>query len=247
MITLNFSEDDLRYEKKEFQTKFLSSGDIDLSFLLHEFQNLATSQVERLGLGEDFEKENEFQYVVLRYKGYFYQKIKPNQKYILVTHPTSPSSLQLYRYCYLLDEDHQICFLLSSLWVLMDSKTRRIRLSKPFSEKLKATLNNIDSIHLFNDEKLVNFSFENDDFKVDKTYVVKKEDIDSNGHMNNTVYLRIVQPQNEKNLTSFEFNYEKECFLDEKIVIKSSSCDGVISILGEKENQDISFKGKFYF
>ena len=248
MIDFVLNQDDPCYESTAYEPRFLSDGNVDLSHLVHCFQDLATRQIDRLGLGDDFEKENRFFYVVLRYKGFFLKKITSYGKYRLVTYPMQASALQLYRYALILDEKGQVVFYLISLWVMMDSQTRKIKPAKAFRNKAKEILPEIENMKPLTDETLSNFSIDGIPFSFCKEHIVTKDEIDSNGHMNNTVYIKLVQPMNEKmKLSSFEFDYERECFQDEDIIIYDYVNENDFYIKGMKEDDSISFKGKFVF
>ncbi len=234
-------------QKETYHPKFLSDGNIDVADLIHQFQNLATKQIESFSLGEKFEKENSLLYVVLRYKGYFLSPLKKDEEYTLYTYPTLPGPLQLYRYAFLLNKENKVVFYLISLWVMMDKEKRRIASAKKFREVLAESIPDFSLVPPFDEEKLVNFSLDMVSFRKEKEYQVKKEDIDSNGHMNNTVYLRISQPESSFSLSSFEFDYEKECFENDVLLLSSCRKEKEIIIKGEKEDSALSFKGKYLF
>ncbi len=245
---IDLSELDFTYcQKEDYHPRFRSDGNIDLADLIHQFQNLATRQIDSFSLGEEFEKENSLLYVVLRYKGYFLSPLKKEGNYTLYTYPTLPGPLQLYRYAFLLDEENKVVFYLISLWVLMDKVKRRIASAKKFREVLSKSIPDFSWVPPFDDEKLVNFPLDALTFHKEKEYRVKKEDIDSNNHMNNTVYLRISQPESSFFLSSFEFDYEKECFENDVLLLSSAIKEKEIVIKGEKEDSSLSFKGKYLF
>ncbi len=235
---------DLHFFKTIYQPKFFN-GNIDLAHLLHTFQDLSGDHVEALGLGEEFKKLNQFFYVVMRMKGYFLGEINEGETYTMVTYPLQASGIQMYRYGYILNSKDEPVFMLSTLWILMDSVTRRIKSTKVFKNRLAEVLPDIDSVLPLNDETLENFSIDEYDFKSVKDYQVVKEDIDSNGHLNNTIYLKMSQPllQNER-IHNFEIDFEKECFLDEKLILSLAKSGETYIIRGDKEDQSLSFKVK---
>ncbi len=236
---------DLHYFKREFVPKFLENGVIDIAYLLHEFQNLAGDHVEALGLGEAFKKENQFFYVVMRMKGYFLETFKPEEKYTIITYPLQASGIQMYRYGYILNEEDKPVFYLSTLWILMDSVTRRIKSTRSFKNKIAEVLPDIDEVQPLTEETLDNFPIDEYDFKYQKDYVVVKDDIDSNGHLNNTIYLKMSQPLlNDTKIDNFEIDFEKECFLDEKIKLSMAKDHETYIIRGDKEDDSLSFKIK---
>lgn len=237
-------EKDLHYQKIKYHPTFLMNGQIDLKNLIDKFQIIASRHIDKLQMGEEFEKENSFFYVVLRYKGYFLEKLK-EEDYTLITYPVEATALTMYRYAYLLDKNGKCVFYLISLWVMMDRKTRRIKPCKTFSMKLKEKLEDIDSLLPLSEEKLSNFSVDDYQFTYKKDYIVKKEDIDGNGHMNNTVYFGIAQESlHENTISSFELDYERECFLGERLSIFADSRENETILIGKK-GDELSFKVKF--
>jgi acyl-ACP thioesterase len=236
---------DLHFFKREYQPKFLDNGDVDISHLLHVVQDLAGDHVEALGLGEDFKKENQFFYVVMRMKGYFLSSLNKEEKYTIITYPMQASGIQMYRYGYILNKDDEPVFYLSTLWILMDSVNRRIKSTKVFRNKLAEVLPDIDGVEPLTEETLENFSIDEYDFKYVKDYQVIPEDIDSNGHLNNTIYLKMSQPLlGDVKVKTFEIDFEKECFLDEKIALSLARENDSYIIRGDKEDHSLSFKIK---
>lgn len=231
---------ELAYYINDYQLE-LKNGKIDLVKLLNAFQNLAISQIESLGMGSEFEKENTFMYVVLRYKGVFLSTLQ-NGKYKIVTYPMQASTLQMYRYFALIDDDNNILFYLISLWVMVDSNTRRIKPAKAFKNKLSSVIKGIESISPLSDEKLDNFQIDETKGEFQFKYKIKKKDIDSNMHMNNTVYLSLAFKIVDYIPKTYEINYEKECFYNETLFIYLYTIENNTYVYGIKEDGSISFK-----
>ena len=237
-------ESDLHYCKRDFVPRF-ESGQISLRYLAAQCQDIAGEHAEKLGLGEQFKIDNQFLYVVMRYKGYFLSPLT-EKKYTLVTYPTFPGPLQMYRYFYLLDENEEVVFYFISLWIMMDSITRRIKLAKPFKTQILSVLPDLESIAPISDETLSNFDYSEKELVWVNEYQVKKEDIDSNGHMNNTIYFKIAQNVLPTfSFTTFEIDFEKECFENEKIELWMAKEESSIIVVGKKEDSTLSFKIKF--
>ena len=240
---INPDENDLHYQKREFIPKFLSDGQIDLKYMLEQMQDLFADHVERLGAGEKMKQDASFFYIVMRMKGYFLRKIHPGEKFTLVTYPVAAASIQMYRYTYLLDEKNQPVFYHISLWILMNSKTRRITSTKLWNNQIYKVLPDLDEMEPITDEKLINFPIDGYTFQKDDDYQVTSSDIDSNGHMNNSVYLKISQERGKKDdIQIFEIDFEKECFLNENIHVKTSLDEKHSLICGYKEDRSLSFK-----
>lgn len=230
----------------EYQPKMDSVGNVDLCDLLQAFQKIAGEHVENLGLGNDFSEANGFYYILCRIKGYFLARLDPEKTYTFVTYPTKPGTLQLYRYAYLLDPEGKPVFYLLSLWVLINRTTRRLQSSKAFEQKLTEELPDIADIEPLTEEKLFEMDFSEMEFHYDYNYVVASSDIDSNRHMNNTVYMRIAQKHCILSpISVFEIDFEKECFDHETIAIESSADTASYAVMGKKSDGMLSFMVRF--
>ncbi len=239
-------KDDLHYCTSSYVPKFDSVGNVDLHDLMMQFQDLAGKHVENLGLGEDFKNKNSVFYILCRVKGYFLSDIRKEEPYTFVTYPVQASALQLYRYAYILDSNGNPVFYLVSLWVLMDQKTRRLQSAKTFRETLKLVIPDIEETRPLTDERLVEMDFSDKEFHYQSSYLVNENDIDSNQHMNNTVYMRIAQEKCIlKPISVFEIDFEKECYLNEMITLESSVYENSYYVIGRKNDGLLSFMAKF--
>lgn len=241
-----FKNNDKHIYQTNYIPKFINEN-IDISDLLKKAQDIAFKQVEVLSLGEDFCVKNNCYYVLCRLKGYFLKKIEKNHSYILVTYPIQASTLQLYRYFYILDENNNVVFYMITLWILIDRTTRKIKIATAFKNELKNQLSDIEKVEGITDEKLSSMSYEENNLIYKKNYIVQDIDIDHNKHMNNSVYMKISQSLNiEKQIQSFEINFEKECFLNEELEIYEIEKEEKITVVGKKDNT-LSFITEFNF
>lgn len=240
------NKDDLHYCTSSYIPKFDSVGNVDLHDLMLQFQNLAGKHIENLGLGDDFKNKNSIFYILCRVKGYFLSEITDKETYTFVTYPVQASSIQLYRYAYILDSKGKPVFYLLSLWVLMDQKTRRLQSAKAFREILKLAIPDIEETKPLSDERLDEMDFADVEFQYQSSYVVNSDDIDSNQHMNNTVYMRLAQEKCIlKPISVFEIDFVKECYLNETINLVNASVENSYYVIGRKNDGLLSFMAKF--
>lgn len=226
----------------KYKPKFIS-GSLDVCDFLQAFQKLASDHIEKLNMGKKYEEENSFLYIITRMKLYINKEIE-EKEYTLVTQIVQPQGLKVYRYAYLLDENGDILCYLISLFSLISRETRRLIKLNFYRDKIKEELDEIEEQHGLTDEELYKIDIEGDLIEKGE-YTVVKGDIDYNGHMNNTVYAKVAQLNIAEPFKVFEINFERECFLDEKI--KLYSCiEGLKEfIVGKKEDQSISFVASF--
>ena len=240
--------DDLHFQTVEYRPLFLENGSLDIADMLMQFQNACSLQIEKLNIGEEFKRINSVFYVLCRLKGYFLHKIQPGKSYTLVTYPMQASTLQMYRYMYLLDEEKKPVFYLITLWVLIDQNTRRLKPTKVFQNKLRESLPDIDEVTPISDERLVVIDYSEEELKEALHYQVSEDDLDTNGHMNNTKYMKVAQMVEKRDdFKSFEINFEKECFLTEKLTVYKKEEQSSSIIIGKKENETLSFVVKFTY
>ena len=77
---------------------------------------------------------------------------------------------------------------------------------------------------------------------------MKEDDIDSNGHMNNTIYIKIAEELIPPVIIKgYEIDFEKECFLNEKITLSLAKSNNQYIVIGEKEDNSLSFKISFSY
>lgn len=235
------------YETLDCRIKTDSLGRPIRKDILHHRQDAASIQVEKLHLGKEFEQTENFLYVVCRVKGVFLRQVKEGENLLLVTYPRAFSLIQSERYCYLLDKEGKPVFALSSLWVYRDPITRKrkpVRKAKELVSQYAPKVNELPPLPGF-EERLKGIERSEEEFTPALDYVVRKEDIDSNNHRNNTIYLDLAEKVTDIPFSSFEINFEKECVLGEKLslsVLKKDSCQ---EVKGRKEDGTLSFKAKF--
>lgn len=237
------------FEIERLQKTFtLSSNEfkdnISLQELLLHFQELAGKQVDLIGVGNEYIEKTKHIYVLCREKIVFLKDIVINKKYTLVTYPLTPSKLQMQREAYLLDENDEVCLKLDSVWVLIDYVSRRmVRTTdvinaqskypkfETFEPVFESKLEQIEKINIDGLEPIL-------------VHEVDKDDLDSNNHMNNTVYLKLFQKFINDQIIELEIDYEKECLLGETLKVYEVEEQNTISFIGIKEDGLTSFRAK---
>ena len=74
-------------------------------------------------------------------------------------------------------------------------------------------------------------------------YEVCKQDIDGNGHMNNTIYAKIVQSTIDKfdKYNFFQINFVKETLLGQKILVYAKKENKKTTFVGKLKTGEVSF------
>ena len=136
------------------------------------------------------------------------------------------------------DENGKILLRGTSKWCVVDATTRRLakmqQLKLPVAEQMERAFDQ----KFFKTEAFV------PDFAPDYVYGVSAADIDANGHMNNSVYAKIVFDAlggNKKSIKTFQLNFLKEAFCGQRIDIFCKKVEAGVLIVGKKCEGENSF------
>ena len=180
--------------------------------MLDILQSVAGEHANILGIGYEDLKKKDYAFVLARIKYDLYNPIKVYQEIIVETTPLVPGRIDFDRDFELYDkESNELIGKATSKWIIIDLNTRRICRSSVFTYPCE--VREIGNYHDF--DKLL---FDDNNLNYEYSYLVRHNDIDFLGHMNNTRYadsLRI-----NKVVKHFEINYLHEVKLDEILLIK---------------------------
>ncbi|MCI1734200.1 MAG: thioesterase [Bacilli bacterium] len=236
----------LRYPLSFKLEKTDAQGNPWLSDILLSFQQAATAHVTLFGLGDSyFRVLRRRAFVLCREKLIFLAKMVTGKLYTLFTYPLEPGKLEMYREAYVLDDQGKEVLRLHSLWVLIDFDSRRLALTTEAKAKQDSYFQGQVLSPLFT-ERLEKLDLPSTAGLPYQDHIVTADDLDSNNHMNNTVYLRLVQEEGLTQLIrSLEINYEKECRLGETLRIFRKDQPGSSVFMGYKSDQSLSFAVRF--
>ncbi|MBQ4565084.1 MAG: hypothetical protein IJA48_01930 [Oscillospiraceae bacterium] len=77
------------------------------------------------------------------------------------------------------------------------------------------------------------------------TWLVRPEQIDANGHLNNVAYLQEAEQYVTGEYTALDVAFDRECFAGEKLSLVGSNEGETRFICIRKENGDLSFSARF--
>lgn len=247
IITFLFLKD---YNFNMFESKFVvkqdeadSLGEIKISALLRNMQEVATDHANKLKIGRDeLMKENNI-WVVVRTDLKILRLPKLKEKYIISTHPGETKGFMFPRYFQVYDKHRNLLVTVSSIWVVVNFDTRRIILH-PFKDAtfpFESDPNDLEMPLKVNEEA---------PYLLDKR-VTKQSEVDVNIHINNTYYFDYVldvhdeEFYKENRVSRILLNYEKEIIHPSEIELYSSKNNPEI-IIG-KVDGNISFASKVEF
>ena len=225
---------------KTKEIDFFPNKGIKVYSILNYFQDAAAQHAVLINLGYDDMIKDNMLWVVLRIKFDVYKDINYLDEINIKTWPEPKSKVDFGRSYLIEDMDENVLVKGKAVWVVIDSVKRKIvRSSDVIRYKDEYTHKSIYDEPI---KKLEHIEYKN--YKKVCTYKVKEEDIDLNGHMNNTKYAKIVFDSvnvSNRNIVSGQIDFINEARLNDLIDIyiiddndKIKSC-GII-------NDKISFE-----
>ena len=222
-----------------YQEKVLiTSNDVDnhlnlkVPSIFRLMQMVSTNHSEKLSLGQKDTIDKGLCWVIIRSKVVIYKYPKMNDEIVVTTHPGEVNKFLFPRFYAIYDHKGNLLISGSSIWVLVDIKTRRL-VTRPFEGRTFPSETHKDDIGL--PEKL---NLPQLDKIEDRK--VRYNDIDLNGHLNNTKYIDyIIDTKNKEFYDEFQVKsvnicYDKEIREGETISLYSDNEDN-FSIRGEKD------------
>lgn len=178
--------------------------------LLDILQSVAGEHANLLGIGYEDLKIKGYAFVLARIKYDLYEPIISYEEIIVETTPLVPGRVDFDRDFEIFNKDGKLIGIATSKWIIIDLNSRRICRSNIFTYPCDVR------------EKGVYSSFEKlsfiDDFESGYSYLVRHNDVDFIGHMNNTKYADALIYSGSVN--HFEINFLHEVKLNEVLEIK---------------------------
>ena len=212
------------------------NGSIRAGSLMYEFQEIATSHAEALGIGVDELMADNRIWVMskLRFRKYF--ELTEGQSYRIETYPRPKRGVTFYRDYYVYDKDDRLAAAGISHWCVINFRTRRI-------EKT-----DID----FDDEYIDKAAFDDGIGKIRADnpvyageHVVVQEDIDINQHPNNCRYADMVEDIIAgKEYSDFTINVSKEARLGDVIGLYIEEKGESIVVVGKLADDTVVFQSE---
>ena len=200
----------MKFEKK-FKVNVLDVNKFNKmkpSAIMNYFQEVAMLHSDSAKDGIYYMGENNGTWVIINWKMKMYHSLKWNDEFTVATWSRKFEKIYAYRDYKICDKNGEVVAIASSRWVYLDLKTNSI----------KVPPTNLVERYKSEDVPI----FEVDDFKKLKepenqeliyTYTVQRKDIDWNNHVNNVVYVDIIQEALDENavIEEIEILYKKEC------------------------------------
>ena len=234
-----------------FQKEFIiSNNDVDYRFnlkpanLFRIFQDMAMLATEKIECDSISLAKRGIDWVITRMDTEIIRLPRCNEKITVCTYPGKDMAMLYPRYFYILDENKNLIVRCSSIWALIDAKTRRVIVDKNTITKLPPETSEYE---LPLPSKIAPEGVRN---KVE-TRKIHYSDLDFNCHMNNVHYVELLMDVHD-----FEFykthrpsfislNYLKEIKENEIVDVYTDNANP--EIIEVKVDGGTSFLGKVTF
>lgn len=225
----------INYDYINFNTKKVS----DLG-LLHIFQEIACRHASVLGYGLNDIPNTHLTWLVLGWKFKIFKRPIYEQKIFIKTWPRKAIKSIYYRDFEVFDETGKKLCIATSKWVLINTETHNMVLEN--DEVSKKFIQN--PVNVFDEEiKKINIP---ESFQNTFEYKILRRDIDTNAHVNNTIYLSLAyeclpeEIYNNLDYSLIEIMYKNECTINDTVLINySETKNGFIVAITNKFNNDI--------
>lgn len=204
-------------------------------------QDAATTHADELGIGWNYMDENGLFWILSKVKIVFHKPLDRNiREFKLYTWPIQSNRLYAERRFEAVDEQGQVLFSSSTLWMIVERDSRKIASREVV-------------------EKYYNFDFDNAEclcdnnfarIRRDETYKlsyerqVRRTDLDLNKHVNNTNYIDYaldVLGETEQ-IAELEIVYHKELKLGDEVKVYSKRESDVVYVVGERDQTCFTVK-----
>ena len=234
-----------------YQKEFvISNNDVDYRFTLKPanlyrlFQDVALKATEEVGSDSISLSKRGIDWVITRMDVEIKRLPRCNEKITVCTYPGKDLAMLYPRFFYILDEKNEPIIRASSIWALIDAKTRKVIVDKDTIKKLPPETHENElplpgKIACDNERTLI------------ETRKIHYSDLDFNCHMNNVRYVELLMDTHD-----FEFykthrasyislNYMKE--IREKEMVEVYSDHNNPEIIEVKVDGSTAFLGKVTF
>lgn len=202
------------YKTKVSYSRLDKDGRVPYHEILNYLQDCSTFQSEELGVGTEYLKVRNRAWVLLAYKIQILGELRLGEEIEIGTCPTDFGKVMATRQFFIKDKNGAFIVKAESIWSLIDISQRApIRIMEDDVSKYEKDIA-FDSIGI---SRKIRFSGQKE--KIGE-FSVRGFDIDTNGHVNNANYLRMIYDYIPKDAdyNQLEIVYNKEALEGEKII-----------------------------
>lgn len=220
-----------------------ATGNLKLVNFFSLFQEIASRNSDEIGIGKDKTTDNGIDWIISRVRVDFYDLIPHGETEEFYTYPSELKNGFIFcRNGGIRNKDNKILAQVSSMWALIDNKTRRL-IMRPNLPYVVDSLKGETPLPL--PEKV---QPEECSFFYKRT--MRYSDCDLNGHVNNTRYIEMISDifpldfYRSHLITRLDINYVNELHDGDEVNIYLSSDNTYVE---GRVNDKVSFVAKIYF
>ncbi len=211
-------------------------GYITLGSILDYFQDCSSFQSDYLGIGMDYLMSHKRGWVLVYWDVRVDRYVKCGEDIEIFTWPHELKGCFGYRNFCIKDAGGRMCAYADSLWVYMDLDNLRPLRAEPVIKEKYITSPRIDMEDKGRKVKAP------DDLEIRQPFRVRKSDIDTNGHVNNSQYVKIAAeyvPEG-KSVSSVRVEYREATYLGQTFEAKTKITDDRLFVVLENGDEEIS-------
>lgn len=211
---------------------YINSNDVDqfydlkISSFFKMMQEVASQNAEELGIGHVQTNSKNLIWVITRFLVKIHKLPKYQEIVTLKTYPGKTIKFIFPRYFVLEDENGNKLIEASSTWLVLYNETRKVCIS-PFDKDIEGE-DQVDQLPLADKVEHV------EDLSFVEERKVRYNDIDLNGHLNNTKYIEYILDIHDSNF--YKEHEIKEILINYNHELKNND---LVSIYSNKQNPEI--------
>ena len=230
-----------------FKEKFkMGLKDIDKDNLLKNraileyLENIGSYHSDVAGFGANYTNSTGIAWILLGWKLKVIARPKYGAELEIHTWAKEGSKVATFRDFEIFDENKKLCAIATSKWTMVDIKKGKIiKISDDVIDAYKPETRNV-----FSEVELEKIAIPKE-FQTTSEYLVRRKDIDINGHMHNLYYLDVAyealpeEIYNRRPLNEVRIQYKKEIKLGEKLKCKYANAEDKYIVVIYSENEKI--------
>lgn len=208
--------------------------------ILEYLENIGSYHSDVAGFGANYTNSTGIAWILLGWKLKVIARPKYGAELEIHTWAKEGSKVATFRDFEIFDENKKLCAIATSKWTMVDIKKGKIiKISDDVIDAYKTETRNV-----FSEVELEKIAIPKE-FQTTSEYLVRRKDIDINGHMHNLYYLDVAYealPEEIYNRRPFDevrIQYKKEIKLGEKLKCKYANAEDKYIVVIYSENEKI--------
>lgn len=203
-------------------------GFLSLEGMMNYFQDCSALHSEDLGVGIDYQKANNFTWMIITWHVQIFRKPKYSEEITIGTWPYSFKSIKGGRHYILLDSEGNTLARANSEWVLIDTKENKIA---KIPDEVRAAYPTKDAMDMGPIRKKISIE---EGLMLNDKILVTPFFLDTNDHVNNVKYLSVAEGYVDRDYNEFRVEYKNQAFLHDEICVYRGTLYNQIVLKNQK-------------